>query len=242
MTQTIDIQAVLDIARNIAGRRHLIDRMEMRDMLERLHRDAGVDLRNDCAIGTLDTDTWDAEDGHPQSPGAARYWANACKHITVISVLADGCVPHGMVRFDEPGSMAPGQRAVVMFYSAEHDPVGHLHGKCERLFLVEGDPIPEPPPPPQPRPRCISGLEAYIAEHGYDAKILDDGILEMRDPNDNARRRHQYTVDRDSGVLLRRTLPAHRDEWEDIGVPEWEAADTPPTNDLLYRYWEELAQ
>jgi hypothetical protein len=58
-----------------------------------------------------------------------------------------------------------------------------------------------------------------LAEYG--AHILPDGILEMRDPNDNARHRYQYVLA--DGVPMRRTLPATGDydppaQWEPLDL------------------------
>jgi len=49
-------------------------------------------------------------------------------------------------------------------------------------------------------------------------------VLEMRDPNDNARARYQYLAI--EGLLLLRVLPADADRWADQeGDPPWEDVD-----------------
>lgn len=55
----------------------------------------------------------------------------------------------------------------------------------------------------------------------YGGRILSDGTLEMRDPNDNARHRYQYAII--DGVPSRRTLPDTSDydppsRWEPLDI------------------------
>jgi hypothetical protein len=58
----------------------------------------------------------------------------------------------------------------------------------------------------------------------YGGRILEDGTLEMRDPNDNARRRHQYRLV--DGVPSKRCLPANSDTWAgETEPPAWEPVD-----------------
>jgi hypothetical protein len=55
------------------------------------------------------------------------------------------------------------------------------------------------------------------------ATILTDRrggpMLQMRDPNDNARCRHQYLVR--SGLMMRRALPDRGRQWRDEPAPPW---------------------
>ena len=58
-----------------------------------------------------------------------------------------------------------------------------------------------------------------LVEHG--GRLLTDGTLEMRDPNDNARRRHQYRLI--NGQPCKRLLPARGDfdppaAWEPLNL------------------------
>lgn len=126
----------LDIARDIVGRRHRITRDDMVAILSELARE-GLDLRNSYVAGTL-----------AEAPGdQARAWGRMCRDITVISVgpgLRDG-----WVRYDEPGSMHPMQRAELLFAAEalerlEFDQIGQLRRHARRVLIVKGEP--EPPP------------------------------------------------------------------------------------------------
>jgi len=106
---------------------------------------------------------------------------------------------------------------------------------------IEAEALPSPPP------AWIARLRSQHPEiDGEWARVLDDGTLELRDPNDGQdadverKRRHQYRVE--DGYLIRRTLPPASlgDAWEDIGVPEWEPIDPPPVG-VIRDYWETLA-
>src|SRR3990167_8003142 len=121
----------LDIVRQHVGRRHRITRAEMRAILTSL-AESGLDLGNDCVF-----------DASPER------WEQCCACITVVSVLPDGDHGryHGRIRYDAPGSMAPGQRAALMFVSVDlaedrHgcDPIGYLRPKTGRLLIVTGEP------------------------------------------------------------------------------------------------------
>lgn len=138
-------QTTIDTVRRLVGRRSRISREEMATILTALAAD-GLDLRNDCAPETWD---WDgaraAEDQSPaQIARAAHYWARMCRDITCISVMASGCTPHGQVRYDQPGSMAPMQHADLMFVSErlrgyEYDPIGYLRRHADRVLIVRSD-------------------------------------------------------------------------------------------------------
>jgi hypothetical protein len=81
---------------------------------------------------------------------------------------------------------------------------------------------------------------------GIWTRILDDGTLEMRDPNDGQssdpaeKCRHQYRLD--DGYVSKRRLPPEivGDAWQDIGVPDWE--DCSPgglVREIMERMYEE---
>lgn len=61
--------------------------------------------------------------------------------ISVWGVERDG----GLIRYDQPGGMAPMQHAEIMFVSQdlcgrEYDQVGQMRHHCERLLIVRGEP------------------------------------------------------------------------------------------------------
>lgn len=230
----------IDTVRRMVGRRYRITRAEMAAILARL-ADDGVHLGNDCM-----TSTWE---------DAARVWANACTGITVISVLARGCTPHGEVRYDQPGSMAPGQRAELAFVSQdvlgdECDTVGYIRQHADRVLLVRGDQLPDPQEaaPPAPMiPTWVKRFRRHPQVDGTWVRILDDGTLEMRDPNDgqsfdpDRKCRHQYIVDDGTCDLLYRRLPPAvvGDEWADLGLPAWEYRDPyAGPSGVVLDYWE----
>src|SRR5688500_2996949 len=132
----------LDIVRRIVGRRHKISADEMIAILDALHQEIGVDLRNGYVDATLDLSSpYDPEIGHAQSPTAARAWARLCDGIICISVDAGGSLRDGYVRYDQPGSMAPSQRAELMFAPAslggyEYDQIGQMRERADRVLVV----------------------------------------------------------------------------------------------------------
>jgi len=244
----------INTVRRMIGRRYRISRTEMAAILARL-ADEGLDLTNDCMTSTWQIQ-WDERGaGHPvgPSPDAARVWANACTGITVISVLARGCTPHGDVRYDQPGSMAPDQHAELAFVPAECDgdecgTVGYMRRHAGRVLLVCGDQLPDPQPPAPPAPAWVKRFRRHPQVDGTWVRILEDGTLEMRDPNDGqssdpARKcRHQYIVDDETGDLLYRRLPPATvgDEWADLGLPPWEYRDPYGSSygGVVLDYWE----
>jgi len=250
---------ILTTVRRLIGRRHKITRAEMRDLLEALAGE-GLCLGNDCMMSTW---TWQpAADGmgleaDTVSPDAARIWANACRDITVISVMASGAIPHGQVRYDEPGRMAPLQHCQLMFVAEElgdheYDQIGQMRRKAERVLIVSGAELPDPAAPALlPETSLAVRLRKLMRVDGVWDRILDDGILERRDPNDGQsndpsdKSRYQYRVGAD-GYLQRRHLPPQHvgDAWRDIGIPEWETdyQDPHDMDTVLYRYWSEQVE
>ena len=256
-----------DVVRNAVGRRYRISRDEMRHILVSLGH-WGFDLRNDCV-----PETWDYDrDGNPvmeQNPvqisRAACRWANMCRGITVVSVAPRHAYPHGSVRFDSPGAMAPGQRAVLMFAPEElggyeYDQIGQLRRKAWRVLVVSGPYLCDGQ---HPLPACeslvchqtrkaqeaarskIDRLRRVAGIDGVWARVLDDGTLELRDPNQGqghdprGKTRYQYRLDEHGNVLFRHLPPEIvGDAWEDIGVPEWEPSPTPPVNSVVRDWWE----
>lgn len=139
---------IIRMTSSVVGRSARISREQMRNVLIAL-ANAGIDLRNDSVPDTFDRTPDGSEVDGPQNEAqiarAARAWANACRRITVISVKPSGAVPHGDVRFDDPGQMAPRQRAAIMFAPAglegvEYDQIGQLRRKAQRVLIVKDDP------------------------------------------------------------------------------------------------------
>jgi len=166
---------------------------------------------------------------------------------------ARGCTPHGDVRYDQPGSMAPDQHAELAFVPAECDgdecgTVGYIRRHAGRVLLVCGDQLPDPQPPAPPAPAWVKRFRRHPQVDGTWVRILEDGTLEMRDPNDGqssdpARKcRHQYIVDDETGDLLYRRLPPATvgDEWADLGLPPWEYRDPYGSSygGVVLDYWE----
>lgn len=218
MTPHATEQRMIEIVRSLVGRRSRISRQEMADILAAMEA-AGIAMANDCLYDTT-----------------LAAWADRCTGIECISVLASGTTPHGMVRYDQPGSMAPMHHAVVMFAAADIDPStkDYLRRHTRRLLRVSGPPLrAEPEPAPAAIPGWIALARRADGVDGVWTRVLDDGTIELRDPNsgqgsDPRRKpRVQYRIT-DAGCE-RRHLPAEcvGDVWEDIGVPEWEACDPP---------------
>lgn len=110
----------------------------------------------------------------------------------------------------------------------------------------------EKPPPieehekPDEVPAYVRRLRKHPRVDGDWVRIHDDGILEMRNPNEGLssdpknKSRYQYRVTEDGDIEERRLPPESvGDAWRDIGIPEWEYSSTPPRDELLYAWWEE---
>lgn len=267
------MSAVMDTVRRIVGRRSKITREEMVAIIVALdlepERSTIVGRYADGSLLAGEIRVEPVREDRPDLPpsmraidavatraaeqqAVARAWERACKCITCISVWGrehDG----GGIRFDSPGSMAPMQHAELTFVAEalaedrEHDPVGYMRRHCDRLLIVRGEPTEDAPP--EPEIPTVSPIVARLRKHpridGTWARILDDGTLEMRDPNSGQswdpekKPRFQYRVNEDGDLVERRLPPASvGDAWVDIGAPEWEYIDTPPRDELLRDYWE----
>lgn len=144
------------------GSLHLIDRHEMAALLTEWSRLAPGSLANGCvpgtwpdALGSLGYVPDDAEaaaiwDAVPDSyhVRAGRAWAQAIHGITIISASDDGGLRDGQTRYDQPGSMAPGQMADVSFVgdSMRLESRQYMGRHCRRLIVVrEESPLIAPP-------------------------------------------------------------------------------------------------
>jgi hypothetical protein len=177
---------------------------------------------------------------------AARYWAErAASGIEFVSLGdARGYIPRP-VQYDTSGSMHPMQQAALTFGPAGADDADNVRNHTRLLLQVRpanadeafADPI-------SSVARSLRACAPKIVDGVY-CRILDDGTLEMRDPNDGQssdprdKVRYQYTIDSD-GCLMARHLPPESvgSAWSDIGIPEWERVKTPPSSDILYWYWD----
>jgi hypothetical protein len=240
---------ILGIVRARIGRRIKISRQEMADILADLTA-AGVNLCNDCMMGTVQWDYAAGGAGIPvgQSPTAPLIWANACRRTTCISVMPpDGGAPtyHGQVRYDEPGSMHPMHRADVIFAPADlegydYDQIGQLRRKARRVLVVRDDPpLVDPAAEAEARAaaereqvalrRRVQALRSALAEclNPPWTQILDDGTLEMRDHNSgqgsDPRTKPRFQYRYHGGVMQRRHLPPETvgDQWIDSDEHEW---------------------
>lgn len=126
---------VLTIARLHVGYAHTITRRDMRNILNSCAFDGVVNLGNG----------WGGSRSDKSNLENAEIWADACRGIIVISVLAPRDRPRygsnlGDIRFDEPDSMHPGLRATLMFISAhaDHD-LDFLRKRAKRVLIVDGN-------------------------------------------------------------------------------------------------------
>lgn len=230
---------VLDTVRRLVGRRNKVSRQEMADIIEAFGLPAEchtITMR--FADGTLCVGD-QAVDAEDEGRAIAIAWANMCRGITTVSVL---CLTGGAImRYDEPGSMHPRQSAALLFVPAalggyDYDQIGQLRRRAERVLIVSDDP--ELPMPTTRRERESAAKEAAAREarltflrravrgDGEWVSVLEDGALQMRDPNDNAQRRFQFRLD-GSGEPQRRLLPAEADRWLDSDDHEWAPYDIP---------------
>ena len=77
--------------------------------------------------------------GREISADAPTNWANAVRNIVFVSLFDEPDGP-ASIRYDEPGSMHPMQRASVSFVS-DSMPTGsidYIRDHCERLIIVTG--------------------------------------------------------------------------------------------------------
>lgn len=242
----------LDTVRRLIGRRHKISRQEMMDILVALDLPpeastiCGRDQHGRLIIGTGRVQDCDFPAADQERSAMARAWANRCTGILCISVLrgsyyvGDALTDGLTVRYDEPGSMHPMQRADLLFAPAElahydYDQIGQLRGRANKVLVVRDDsPIADPDAPkPAPLgvPRWITMTRKCRHIDGVWNRLLDDGTLEIRDPNDGQssdprrKSRHQYRVT--EHAVERRHLPPETvgDAWQDIGVPKWQPCD-----------------
>lgn len=136
---------IIDHVRRHVGRRHRISPAEMTALVQSLVDEAGVDPRNGHYMATLDRS--DAAGRRPAelppAPDAAAAWTRACLQGSVISVMGPGSRDvqgDGQIRFDQPGSMHPMQRANVTFVarSALWDGTAeYLRARARRVLIVE---------------------------------------------------------------------------------------------------------
>lgn len=254
--------STLDIVRSIVGRRHKITREEMVAILMALPTDLvqASTITSRSREGRLYVGPQWVSDPADESRATARAWERACRQITCISVLpgsyydrADNLVEGLSVRYDEPGSMHPLQRADILFAPEaleghEYDQIGQLRKHAQRVLIVRGEPTVDVEPP-KATPGWIARLRKNPRVDGDWVRIHDDGMLEMRDRNSGQsmdpadKPRFQYRVDADGGDVMTRCLPPESvgDAWQDIGVPEWEPATTPPQDNLMRDWWEAQA-
>ena len=122
--------ALLKLAKESFGSRSTIRREEMHTFLVLLAA-RGADL---------------SADGYAPAGGTPTAWADACKGITVISLIdgdpgAPASINQGGIRYDHPGQMYAGFHVTLMFAPASlrdhpYDQIGQLRRYCRRLFMV----------------------------------------------------------------------------------------------------------
>lgn len=158
------MKILLNIIENTIGKRRKIARHEMATILTTWSRQHPGALANTYVKGT-----WpDAAQDLPHNAGddawqsmwatvpndyhvtAGRVWANMVRDTTIICAGEPGTLRDGGVRFDQPGSMAPGQMADVIFIghncAARAETVDYLREHCRRLIIVDEDsPLIVPP-------------------------------------------------------------------------------------------------
>lgn len=188
-----------------------------------------------------------------------------CQGSSVVSVLctgyyvADGELTEGLgVRYDQPGSMAPGQHATLAFVSASQEgdecrTIDYIRDHADRVLIVRDDAeLPDPADAllqkkaeaaAQSR---LERLRRVCAADGAWIRVFDDGSLELREADGEAgldpakKSRHQYRMTDEGGIEYRH-LPAEMfgDTWQDVGRPEWELISLPPRNPTVCSWWEE---
>lgn len=118
----------LEIVRNRVGSRSKITRAEMAGILSAIHAEHGADcLANSYVVASFDQ----------KKPWLT--WCEMVRGITVVSYSARGNLRDGGARYDQPGSMHPGQRAEVSFVAdggVATETLPYLRQHCDRLLIV----------------------------------------------------------------------------------------------------------
>lgn len=120
-----------EIVSETVGRRYKITSMEMESILRAIHREYGKDSLANSYVPR----SFDEASAKPWLP-----WMAMLHGITVVSFgLAQR---DGWMRYDQPGSMYPGQKARVSFVRAGGvgaDTIAYLRRHCDRLLVVADD-------------------------------------------------------------------------------------------------------
>lgn len=124
---------LIEHVRRHIGRRHRINRDEMAMLLHALIIECRLDVQNDYMARSK---------GHPRhlpvpAPTVAEAWAEACRDITCVSVVADESASDKYIRYDQPGSIDPMMHATLMFAPDGLDDYDYLRQHCDRLLIVE---------------------------------------------------------------------------------------------------------
>ena len=139
--------SIIATVRAIVGRRRRITRDEMAAILAAWEPDGLVAA---STIGGRMTDGTLYLPGRPvqiptttraETEAIARAWAETCREIVCVSVYdrdTGGTGSPAVVRYDEPGSMAPGQYAHVAFVpqSAGAETVAYMGRHAARVLVV----------------------------------------------------------------------------------------------------------
>lgn len=119
------------IAAEKVGKRHKITSAELESILRAMHREYGKDsLANSYVPRSFDSVS--------DKPWLA--WMAMLHGITVVSF--GPTQRDGWMRYDQPGTMSPGQHSQVSFVRSGGvgaDTIAYLRGHCERLLIVADD-------------------------------------------------------------------------------------------------------
>lgn len=240
---------ILDITRRLIGRRHTISRDEMAAIIIAIGLPPEASTIADIGNDELYVGGQWVRDPAQWPEAVANAWARICAGITCVSVIA------GTIRHDEPGSLHPMQVADVTFAPESLRDYAYMRKHSRRLLIVRDVPLTSDLDRESAAAAALAAqgadkwarLRRSLATDGVWVRVLDDGVLEIRDSNDGQdpdplrKIRYQYRVS-EGGMLQHRALPPESigDVWRDTGSPDWEDRE-PPRHGPVWDYYEAVA-
>jgi hypothetical protein len=125
---------ILDIVKEKLGRRRKISRQEMAEILSQYHNGGG-ELCGEAIGKLISPDESESE----YVDRTIKKWVEFVKGITLVSITQSLTNPHGDVRHDQPGTIAPGSKFSVLFCSGDVD-AAYIRTKAERVIILDDSP------------------------------------------------------------------------------------------------------
>lgn len=203
---------LLEIVKNTLGNRARIKRHEMAALLTAWSRERPGAIANGYVPRTWPTEANDlpldddaawsdmwarcADDFHVH---AGRAWADMVGGITLVNAGEPGTLRDGGVRYDQPGSMAPGQHSAVSFLGSQcaqrAETREYIRRHCDRLLIVDEDsPLIVPPTSEEVDGTWVRYL--YASELAVDWTVVRDHLEEFGEEPDMWQEQRTEKADR----------------------------------------------